>query len=145
MLFRNKFFTKEEDKMIVKSIKNAELKTSGEIRVFVESKCKIHVNDRAIEVFTKLKMHETANRNGVLVYIATSDKKFAIFGDEGIHSKLGFHFWVDASNTVRSHAIEDQIATGICKVIDSIGSQLHEFFPNTFQQNELPDRIEYGE
>ena len=84
------FFTEEEQKLIAEAIRNAERRTSGEIRVFVESRCS-YVNplDRAVEIFISLKMDQTAERNAVLLYVATKDRQLAIFGDEGIHKKVG--------------------------------------------------------
>ena len=74
------FFTKEELNKIVESIERAELKTSGEIRFHMESRCKGEALSRAIQVFRNLKMHKTQLRNGTLIYLATIDKKFAIVG-----------------------------------------------------------------
>jgi uncharacterized membrane protein len=145
MSTKSKFFTKEEDKMIVKTIKNAELRTSGEIRIFVEPTCTLHVNDRTVEIFKHLKMHQTKERNGVLIYLSTDDKKFAIYGDEGIYEKFGYHFWVESSNIIKNHAIDDKIAIGLCKVIENLGEKLALFFPISTHVNELPDKIEYGE
>ena len=81
------FFTEEEKENIKLSIKNAELDTSGEIRVHVENKCKGEVLDRAAYVFDKLKMNKTELRNGVLFYLAIKNRKFAIIGDSGINEK----------------------------------------------------------
>ena len=75
------FFTKEQEDIIIQAIKEAELNTSGEIRLHVENNCKINVLDRASHIFKKLSMHKTALRNGVLFYLAVKDKKFAILGD----------------------------------------------------------------
>jgi uncharacterized membrane protein len=80
-----KFFTKEQKDKIVNSIKEAEKETSGEIRLHLESKCKGDALERAVKVFKKLKMHQTQLRNGTLIYLAVKDRKFAIYGDEGIN------------------------------------------------------------
>lgn len=84
------FFREEEKKQIVDAIRNAERRTSGEVRVFVESRCRyVDPLDRAAEIFFNLKMSETDDRNAVLLYIAMKDRQLAVFGDEGIHKKVG--------------------------------------------------------
>ena len=91
----NKFLSKEEEQQVVQSIQSAEHQTSGEIRVHIESVCKGNVLDRAAWLFKSLKMHETAQRNGVLIYLSTSDRKFAIIGDAGINAVVPAGFWDD--------------------------------------------------
>src|SRR6187549_3921237 len=90
-LFKKKeFFSKEENDKIIAAIRHAEECTSGEVRVFVERRCKfIDPLDRAMEIFADLKMQNTKDRNAVLVYVAIKDKQLAIYGDSGIHAKTG--------------------------------------------------------
>ena len=87
------FFSKEEQQLIIDAIQTAEKNTSGEIRVHLENFCFGNEVKRGQKVFTKLKMHATKERNGVLIYIAVSSRKIAIIGDEGIHQKLGNEYW----------------------------------------------------
>ena len=94
--FRKKkqFFSQEDNHLIVKAIRQAEKSTSGEVRVFVESRCSwMNAMDRAAEIFYLLKMEQTEQRNAVLVYIAMKDHQLAVFGDEGIHQKVGSDYW----------------------------------------------------
>src|ERR1700747_872720 len=88
-----RFFTDEQKASIKKAIQNAELNTSGEIRVHVDERCKGDVVPAAQKVFAHLKMNHTKERNGVLFYLAVRDKKFAIIGDQGIHQKVPEGFW----------------------------------------------------
>src|SRR5258705_2049156 len=91
---KNKFFTAEENQHIVEAIHQAEQETSGEIRVFVESRCSyMDALDRALEIFSKQQMQNTVDRNAVLVYLAIKDRQLAVFGDEGIHKKVGNEYW----------------------------------------------------
>ncbi|MBC7652511.1 MAG: TPM domain-containing protein, partial [Deinococcales bacterium] len=84
------FFSEKEKELIVNAVKNAELQTSGEVRVYIESKCLfVDPLDRAKELFDQLNMYNTAERNAVLVYIAMKHRQLAIFGDEGIYQKTG--------------------------------------------------------
>ena len=89
------FINKEQQQSIVKAIEEAELNTSGEIRVHIESKCKSDAVSRAIYVFNYLKMYDTAQRNGVLVYVAWESRKLAIIGDVGINRRVPSDFWND--------------------------------------------------
>ena len=91
---KRKLFTDEEQQVIVSAIREAEKNTSGEVRVYVESRCSfVDALDRAVEVFAEMGMHATKDRNGVLVYVALKDQQLAVFGDEGIHQKVGTDYW----------------------------------------------------
>ena len=90
------FFSVEEKNRILEAIKKAEQQTSGEVRLFIESRCRfVDALDRAKEIFFNLRMEQTKERNGVLIYIAVKDHQAAIFGDEGIHEKVGKKYWED--------------------------------------------------
>ncbi|MBI5009345.1 MAG: TPM domain-containing protein [Bacteroidia bacterium] len=80
------FFSKEQQSHLLAAVKEAEKSTSGEIRVHIETNCSEDVLDRAAWIFNKLKMHNTADRNGVLFYLAVTDRKFAVIGDGGINA-----------------------------------------------------------
>ena len=141
------FFSATEKEQIVKAIANAEKQTSGEVRVFVESRNPfVNVLDRASEVFLKLQMQNTENRNAVLLYIAMKDKELAIFGDEGIHSKVGDEFWNNAVKIMIAEFTNENISKGIERCIDHIGQTLKEKFPYDAgtDKNELPDDIVFG-
>ena len=89
------FFTPAQKTAMVAAIRQAEKDTSGEIRIHFENHCRKNVLDRAAQVFADLKMHKTALRNGVLIYVALEDKQLAILGDAGINAKVPDHFWDD--------------------------------------------------
>jgi len=80
-----KFFTEEEQKKIVEEIRKAEEQTSGEIRVHLDRHSGGDVLKKAQKIFYQLGMAHTKERNGVLIYLATDHRKFAIVGDERIH------------------------------------------------------------
>jgi uncharacterized membrane protein len=142
-----KFLSKEQEESIVESIKEAEKETSGEIRVHIEKKCKADSPlDRAKEVFAELKMHETELRNGVIVYVAWKDHKVAIWGDEGIHEKVGQKFWDEELELILSYFKKEDYETGLSEVILQIGQKLKENFP--YQKDdvdELSNEISYNE
>jgi len=147
-LFRRKeFFTDEEKQSIIDAVRNAEQRTSGEVRVFVESRCRyVNAIDRAVEIFENLQMQKTELRNATLVYVAVKDRQLAVFGDEGIHQKVGNEYW--ANEVVKMiHAFNrDNIAEGISKCVLNIGEALATHFPydRSTDKNELPDDIVFG-
>ncbi len=146
-LKKKDFFSKEEKEQIVHAIKEAEMQTCGEVRVFVESRCKfIDPVDRAIEIFNSLKMENTELRDAVLIYVALKDRQLAIYGDSGIHEKTGDEYWKEAVNKMLYHFNKDNYIEGITHVIKEIGETLAEHFPynKDTNKNELPDEIIFG-
>lgn len=141
------YFTKSEKQTITDAIRQAELNTSGEIRVYFErSTKKMFVMDRAYRAFKKLKMDRTVLRNGVLFYVAFGDHKCAILGDEGIHSKVGDQFWSQELDILTEHFRQDEFVEGLVKAINLAGERLAEFFPyQRDDENELNDEIYFDE
>ena len=138
------FFSKEEQQKIVSAIKEAELNTSGEIRVHIENRCKGESLERAAEMFYELKMDHTAARNGILFYLAVKDRKFAIIGDEGINRNVEHDFWNDIKDEMTSKFKEGQFAEGLVSGILKCGHKLKQYFP--YQENdvnELSDEISF--
>lgn len=139
------FFSKEEKERIKQAIADAELNTSGEIRLHVDNRCKIDVLDCAASWFAKLKMHKTALRNGVLFYLATKDRKFAILGDAGINQVTPDDFWDNIKEMMRGYFSEERYVDGLVKGIEMAGEQLKEHFPYQDDDvNELTDDISFG-
>ena len=139
------FFTEEEHKRIVASIKEAEKQTSGEIRLFVEPRSKVEVLDRAAFIFQKLGIHNTKGRNGVLFYIAYADRQFAILGDTGINTVVEDNFWDAIKEEMQKHFAEEKFAEGIILGISRSGEALKKYFPyESGDVNELPDEITFG-
>ncbi len=147
-LFKRKaFFSPPEVNAITESIRSSEKRTSGEVRVFIESKCKyVESLDRAGEIFYGLKMEQTAERNAVLVYLATVDHQIAIFADEGIHQKTGSEFWKNEVGKMLSHFDSENYSNGLISLITNIGEALSSHFPYQpgTDKNELPDDIVFG-
>jgi uncharacterized membrane protein len=141
----SEFFTKDQEKSITDAIKEAELNTSGEIRLHIETDCKEDVLDRAAFLFEKLEMHKTELRNGVLFYLSISDRKFAILGDAGINAVTPENFWEEIKETVISHFKKEHFAEGLSKGIKMAGEALKQHFPHQKDDvNELSDEISYG-
>ena len=140
------FFSEAEKKQIVEAIEEAELNTSGEIRLHVEGSCKSDVLDRAAYIFEKLGMHKTELRNGVLFYLAVTDHKFAILGDAGINAKVPANFWDEIKETVIAGFRKGKYADGLSKGIQKTGEKLKAEFPyQSDDKNELSNEISFGE
>ena len=140
------FLSSDDELAIVQAIQEAEKKTSGEVRVHIEKKCpKKDPIKRAINLFQKLRMHKTDLRNGVIVYVATEDHLLAIWGDEGIHAKVGQEFWENTLITLQEDFKTNQIKNGLTKALLDIGEKLQQHFPyQKDDKNELDDSINYG-
>lgn len=140
-----KYFTQEQRNAIVSAIQQAEKDTSGEIRIHIENHCKKEVLDRSVQVFAELKMHKTALRNGVLIYLALEDKKLAIIGDVGINTKVPTDFWDGIKNRMVEKFRIGNVCEGICDAISEAGIQLKQYFPCQQDDiNELSDEISFN-
>ncbi len=138
------FFTKEQQAQILAAVKEAENETSGEIRVHIETYCNEDVLDRAAWIFKKLGMHNTAERNGVLFYLAVNDKKFAVIGDAGINSKVPAGFWDCVKELLQARFREGKFTEGLSEGIILAGFHLKKHFPhNKNDVNELSDEISF--
>ena len=133
---------------IVDSIKIAESGTSGEIRVFMEHHCEyVDPMLRAKEIFASLGMEKTVARNAVIVYVALTDRQFALFGDTAIYEKAGgADFWKSAASKLTGHLRKNEVGEGISNCIQELGAALALHFPPdpAIKKNELPDEIVFG-
>lgn len=139
------YFNKDEKALISQRIQDAEKKTSGEIRVYFERKTgDLPPEERAVEIFSLLKMDKTELRNGVLFYIAFDDRKYAIIGDKGIHERVHAGFWEEISAVMRDNFARGEFITGLSHGIEEIGEQLRKYFPTAENDvNELPNEIAF--
>ena len=141
-----KFLIPQEQKRVVKAIESAELNTSGEIRVHIESFCSGDSLERAIYIFEKIGMHKTVQRNGVLIYIAFRSHKLAIIGDDGINSKVAENFWQQEIELLSDYIKKGKAADGLVAAIEAIGNRLNEIFPHKEGDiNEQSNEISFGE
>ena len=147
--FRKKdILDKDAQHKIVACIKEAESKTSGEIRVFIEHHCAyMDAMQRAQEIFANLEMAKTQSRNAIIVYVAISDRQFALFGDIAIYEKAGgAEFWKSAAAKLTGHLRKNNVTEGLCNCIHELGTALATHFPYdpAIKKNELPDEIVFG-
>jgi uncharacterized membrane protein len=139
------FFTPLQQEDIRQAVMDAELDTSGEIRVHIENSHSGDVLDRAAWIFQELKMHETKDRNGVLIYLAIKNRRFAIIGDVGINKKVGEGFWDDIKTAMLNHFRDSHFTEGLTEAIRMTGVQLKKHFPHKRDDvNELSDEVSFG-
>jgi uncharacterized membrane protein len=144
---KKEFFAADQQARIVEAIRRSEKTTSGEIRVYVESKNPmVDPIDRAAEIFFKLKMERTDHRNAVLLYIAMDHHELALFGDEGIHKAVGTAYWNNEVKQMLGYFKQEHFVEGIVQCVHHIGDTLTGKFPYipTEDKNELPDDIVFG-
>jgi uncharacterized membrane protein len=141
------FISKLDHDRIVQAIRETEAKTSGEIRVYVQrGKLDGDVLPAAQKRFHRLEMHKTAERNGVLIFVAPRAHKFAVIGDEGIHQKCGDPLWQSVVDKMRTHFRSERFSDAIVDAISEIGSVLASHFPcKTRDVNELPNTVVEGD
>jgi uncharacterized membrane protein len=137
------FLSKLEHDRIVHAIREAEFKTSGEIRVFVQ-RGKLNVDPlvAAQKKFHQLGMHKTRERNAALIFVAPRAHKFAVVGDKAIHEKCGDEFWQRIVDGMRAHFQNERFSDALVEAIKEIGNLLAVHFPKTLENaNELPDDV----
>ncbi|MGA8855432.1 MAG: TPM domain-containing protein [Christiangramia sp.] len=137
------FLTKKEEEEIVEAIRQAERTTSGEIRVHLEpSTGELDIFERSMEVFHALKMDNTKQDNGVLIYVAVEDRNFVIYGDKGINDVVADDFWESTKELIVSHFKKGEFKDGLVAGILKAGEQLQKHFPwDEDDTNELSDQI----
>lgn len=138
-------FSPEDENRIEAAIAEAERMTSGEIRIHVEKRCPDDALTRARHVFGRLQMHETAERNGVLLYVALEDHKLAVYGDEGIHATVGLNYWAGVIDVIVRKGRNGDLSGGLVDGILQIGTILKKYYPyQTDDQNELDNAVSYS-
>lgn len=139
------FLSTQEEQEIVEAIRIAESETSGEIRVHIEQNCDIDIYERSLEVFHILKMDNTKQQNGVLIYVAVDNKAFVIYGDQGINNIVGANFWNTTRDKIASHFKFNNFKQGLIDGIKEAGIVLSTHFPwEHDDRNELDNTISKG-
>ena len=129
-------------KEIIQAIRKAEEQTSGEIRVHLKHFCRGDVLTEAKKTFHKLRMHRTKHRNGVLILVALKSKRFAVYGDEAVHQKVGDSFWNETRDKILAYFTKGRIKEGIVAGVESVGEKLRIHFPHEKGgKNELSNKV----
>lgn len=140
-----KILNKSEEQRLVKLIGELERKTSGEIRIHIESKTSRHgILADATRIFKKLGMDKTKNRNGVLILVSIKNHELACIGDQGIHEKAKQEFWEETVKLLQSAFKKGDFFIGLHQAIERVGAVLSEHFPykdGEENPNELSNEI----
>ena len=140
------FLFRLRQRSIVRAIAAAELRTSGEVRVFISHKLCTDAQAEARAQFDRLGMAATRERNGVLIFVAPRSRTFAIIGDTGIHAKVGDAFWTELATEMTTAFKAGKLTNGLVHTIHRAGVLLAEHFPRCEDDaNELPNSIVFGE
>ncbi len=124
------FLTKLEHDRIVQAIRDAESKTSGQIRIFIQrGKLDVDPLAAARKKFHRLGMHKTPERNAVLIFVAPRAHKFAVVGDKAIHEKCGEQLWQKLVDGMREHFRNEKFSHALVEAIEEVGKALAEHFP----------------
>lgn len=136
------FLTEKDEEEVVEAIRTAEKSTSGEIRVHIEKSSKGDIWNRAMEVFHLLKMDNTKEANGVLIYVAIEDRNFVIYGDKGINDVVPKDFWESTKDAIVAEFKKGRYKQGLIDGILKAGEQLQQHFPwSEGDVNELSNKI----
>lgn len=139
------FLTAKEEGEIIEAIRLAESQTSGEIRVHIEQNCNMDVYEHALEIFHVLKMDNTKEQNGVLIYVAVDNKSFVIYGDKGINDIVGINFWDSTRDIIQEQFKHGQFKQGLIDGIEEAGKALSKYFPWQYgDKDELDNTISKG-
>ena len=139
------FLNSTDEQESVEAILKAEKNTSGEIRVHIEAHTDLDTYTRAREVFHLLKMDNTKEENGVLLYVAVNDRKFSICGDKGINKVVAKDFWESTKDIIQSHFKKGNFKDGILEGVIKAGTELEKYFPwEHGDKNELSNEVSKG-
>ena len=136
-----------DQQRIVGAIANAEGRTSGELRVHVQKRVgATDIRNLAERTFERLGMTKTAERNGVLLFIASEDRQFTILGDSGIDAKVPAGFWDDVIAKLTSRFKVGEFSDGIIEAIEAAGEHLAAYFPRSDDDvDELSNEIDVSD
>ena len=137
------YFSKFDSDRIVAAIAAAEEKSSGEVRVHVTRRAPKNLEERAMRRFHLLGMSKTAERNGVLIYIAPRARQFRILGDAAIHEKCGASFWTEVAAAMEASFRKGDFTEGVVLGVERVGKVLGRHFPRkSGGRNELSNAID---
>lgn len=136
------FLNSNEAKLVESAIRETEKQTSAEIKLIVIRHCWDKIEHKAASLFRKHKLHATKHRNAVLILLVIANHEFLIYGDQGIHEKVGQDFWEETRNCMMDYFKKDLFGQGLCEGIRCIGKKLAAYFPaKKDNPNEIRDEI----
>lgn len=140
-----RFMSEADLDEVARAVTEAEAHTAAEIRVHLDARCAGDPMAQAVNVFDRLGMHRTAERHGVLIYVAVGDRKLAVIGDTGIHERVGEEYWRRLAASITSHFREERPRDGLTHAVRELGEALRRHFPRRpGDANELSDTVSAG-
>ena len=129
------------------AIRAGEATHSGQVRFVVEGALDgaplfrdQPARERALDIFSKLRIWDTAHNNGVLIYLLLADRDVEIIADRGIDAHVGAAGWEQICQAMETDFRADNFAGGVIRGIDAVSRQLAAHFPQHGPgKNELPD------
>ena len=139
-----KFLSEAESAKINSAVKDAESKTSGEIKLVIARHCWGKMEAKGAKIFRELGLDKTKERNCVLILFIITNREFLVHGDQGIHDRVGQEFWDDIRNKMAIAFKQDKFGEGISQGVFLIGEKLSTYFPYQRDDiNEISDEIIY--
>jgi uncharacterized membrane protein len=131
------FLTEAETAAVNSAVKEAERRTSAELKVVLARHCWGDLKTKAHKVFRELGLEHTEQRNCVLILLVTTNREFLIYGDEGIHAKVGQSLWDDVQLGMQEAFGRGKLGEGIAFGLRRIGDKLAQYFPH--QRNDVDE------
>jgi uncharacterized membrane protein YgcG len=140
-------FSRQTLEAIEFAIHASEAKHDGQIRFAVEAALELSpllaeqtARQRAIEVFSNLRVWDTEHNNGVLIYLLLADRDVEIIADRGIHVRLGAEVWETICHEMEAAFCKGDFEEGVIAGIHAVGEHLRRHFPSrNGKPNEIPD------
>ena len=104
-----KFLSDDELYRVTTKIAAAESMTSAEIKLVIVKHCLTSIKRKALKIFKKYKLDQTVQRNCVLILVVTTNRQFLIYGDQGIHEKVGQDFWEEIEKSITIKFLENKV------------------------------------
>ena len=142
------YFSDDDFLRFSKKIKEMEKITAGEIRLSIKEgipflKRKDDIRKLAYEEFNKLKMYDTRDKTGILIYILLNEHKFYILADSGINDKVEQSVWDNIRDKMQNNFKDGYYREGVIDTINSVGNILGKHFPiKPDDTNELSNKVE---
>ncbi|MHC4207916.1 MAG: TPM domain-containing protein [Planctomycetota bacterium] len=138
------FLTQAESALVEAAIEQAETRTSAEIKLVIVRYCWDDIRYKAAKIFRKFGLDKTQQRACVLILLVVTNHEFLIYGDRGIHEKVGQDFWDDVRNMMAAQFKQNEFGQGLCRGINLIGEKLVAHFPSRLDdRNEISNEIDY--
>jgi len=138
-------FTDTDLEEISAAINTFENRTSGEIVISFNISSNNQPYKSAKRIFEKAKLHQTKDRNATLIVLFLTEKKFALYGDIGIHDKVPENFWESTVSDMKSHFAKGNMREGLLAGIQQLGENLAKYFPVAEDdEDELSNELKFG-